>query len=192
MAIAASKTREKYPLSRRKIIKKTFLSVIGWFVLYLIVFGAGIPLAGYFESMWNINIPTWIYSSSIFGGFIIFLIILGVNYLYQVLYFNSYYYEFSDSFIVIRKGVIMPTEISIPWERVQDVYVDQDLLDRILSIYDVHLSTATMTSGMEAHIDGVEKEAADGLKTVLLKTIGEKIHRKPTAVIQTTNEPPKH
>lgn len=81
----------------------------------------------------------------------------------------------------------MPREISIPYERVQDVYVDQDLWDRIFHLYDVHLSTATWTSGMEAHIDGVESDAANGLREVLLKTIGEKIHKKPT--VQAPNEP---
>ena len=37
---------------------------------------------------------------------------------------------------------------------------------------------ATITSGIEAHIDGVEKTAADGLKNQLLKTVQEKI-KKP-------------
>jgi len=34
---------------------------------------------------------------------------------------------------------------------------------------------------MEAHIDGVEKQAADGLKAILLQKINEKIGKKTPA-----------
>lgn len=81
-------------------------------------------------------------------------------------------------YLVIKKGPITPKEITIPWERIQDVYVDQDIFDRIFGLYDVHLSTATFTSGMQAHIDGVEKEAADGLREELLEKIKNRISKK--------------
>jgi len=55
--------------------------------------------------------------------------------------------------------------------------VDQDLLDRIFGLYDVHLSSATISSGMEAHIDGLEKQAAEGLRNILLQTVQQKISK---------------
>lgn len=186
-----SETREKYPLSPKKPLKKTIAATIGWLILFLILYGAGIPLISLLASSSSFHISASLYSLAIIGGIVFFILIVGLNYFYQVLYYNDYFYDLTEGFIVIKKGVITPKEISIPYERVQDVYVDQDLWDRIFHLYDVHLSTATWTSGMEAHIDGVEKEAADGLRGVLLKTIGEKIHRKPTATIQTSNEPVK-
>lgn len=191
MAISTSKTREQYPLSPSKPIKKTISAVVGWVVLFIILFGAGIPLAKLLASSGSLQVPGSWYFLAIVGGLVFLILIFLLNYIYQRLYFNTYFYDLTESFIVIRKGVIMPREISIPYERVQDVYVDQDLWDRIFHLYDVHLSTATWTSGMEAHIDGVEKEAAEGLRSVLLKTIGEKIHKKPTAVIQNSNEQSK-
>ncbi len=191
MAIKMSGTREKYPLSPKKPIKKTITATLGWVILFLILYGVGIPLSRLLASSGSFQIPTAWYSLTIIGGLVFLILIIGLNYFYQVLYYNDYFYDLTEGFIVIKKGVITPKEISIPYERVQDVYVDQDLWDRIFHLYDVHLSTATWTSGMEAHIDGVEKEAADGLRGVLLKTIGEKIHRKPTATIQTTNESTK-
>lgn len=191
MAISMSKTRERYPLSPSKPIKKTISSTVGLVILFLILYGAGIPLSKLIVPSGGFQIPGFWYFLAIIGGLIFLFLVILLNYIYQRLYFNSYFYDFADSFIVIRKGVIMPREISIPYERVQDVYVDQDLWDRIFHLYDVHLSTATWTSGIEAHIDGVEKQAADGLREVLLKTIGEKIHKKPTSAIQTSNEPAK-
>ena len=99
-------------------------------------------------------------------------------YLYQKWYFAVYFYDLTPDFIQIKKGPITPKEITIPYERIQDIYVDQDILDRLFGLYDVHLSSATVTSGIEAHIDGLEKKEADGLKTVLLDTVKQKIGRK--------------
>ena len=98
-------------------------------------------------------------------------------YLYQRWYYAVYFYDLTPDFIQIKKGPITPKEITIPYERIQDIYVDQDLLDRIFGLYDVHLSSATISSGMEAHIDGVEKSAADGLRKMLLETVQQKISK---------------
>ena len=100
-----------------------------------------------------------------------------MTYQYQRWYFQVYFYDLTDDFIIIKKRVFTPIEITIPYERVQDVYVDQDLIDRIMGLYDVHLSSATISSGIEAHIDGVEKEASDGLRKIILEKVSEKIKR---------------
>lgn len=182
MAVQMSKTREKYPLSFNKIIKKTITGFIAWFILGIIIISVLVGILIFVSGLPKIVLP------SVVGVIVvILLIILIINYIYQRLYFNSYFYDFTDHFIVIRKGVITPKEISIPYERVQDVYVDQDILDRIFRVYDVHLSTATYTSGMEAHIDGLEKVPADGLKEELLQSIHEKIKKK-TVVSRSSNE----
>ena len=100
-----------------------------------------------------------------------------MTYLYERWYFAVYFYDLTPDFIQIKKGPITPREITIPYERIQDVYVDQDLFDRIFGLYDVHLSSATASSGMEAHIDGVEKQAAEGLRAILLETIKQRISK---------------
>jgi membrane protein YdbS with pleckstrin-like domain len=171
MKIAQSPTREKFPLSTRKIIKKTIMGSIGinlllgvvWFTVALI----------YFSIDTSSNLTTY----SLFVVPVLMIIVSVLVYLYQSWYFAVYYYDLSADYIQIKKGPITPREITIPYERIQDVYVDQDILDRIFAIYDVHLSSATITSGMEAHIDGVEKESADGLREMLLKTIRERISK---------------
>ena len=171
MQIASSKTREQFPLSTKKVIKKTISGTLGYVILlgilyFILVF-----------SLKSANAPfAWfgISTAAVFG--LLVLIILLV-YLYQRWYFAVYFYDFTPDFIIIRKGPITPLEITIPYERIQDVYVDQDIFDRFFGLYDVHLSSATISSGMEAHIDGVEKQAADGLRALLLDTVRQKISR---------------
>lgn len=174
MQIAQSKTREQFPLSIKKVLKKTVAGTLIFAIVLLVIWGvlvfalssgAGSKAIGY------LGIAT----VGIFG--LMFLILL-VVYLYQRWYYAVYFYDLTPDYIVIKKGPITPREITIPYERIQDVYVDQDLLDRIFGLYDVHLSSATISSGMEAHIDGVEKPAADGLRAMLLQTVSERISKK--------------
>ncbi len=186
MQIAYSKTREQFPLSYKKIIKKTMANTIATTILLLFVGGVLVFMLGSVgrEAIGWLGVAT----SVIFG--FLFIVIL-ITYLYQRWYFAVYFYDLTSDFIQIRKGPITPREITIPYERIQDIYVDQDLLDRIFGLYDVHLSSATISSGMEAHIDGVEKQAADGLRAVLLQTVQQRIskNRGTNTNIPTNNNP---
>jgi len=175
--MAMSKTRELFPLSSKKVLKKTVLGTLVWAILLLFIYGifAFILLS----SARGIPDYFWIITLAIFG--LLFLIIL-ITYLYQQWYYNLYFYDLTPDYVVIKKGPITPREITIPYERIQDVYVDQDLLDRFFGLYDVHLSSATISSGMEAHIDGVEKPAADGLRAMLLQMVSERISKKSAPV----------
>ena len=176
MKISQSKTRDNFPLSTKKIIKKTIISSLNYIIFSFIIFTT---IIFNFNSTDSVN-PDLL-SFMKLGTFVIlgflFLIIL-LNYLYQRWYFAVYFYDLNNDYIVIKKGPITPKEITIPYERIQDVYVDQDLLDRILGIYDVHISSATISSGLEAHIDGVEIESANGLRNLILETIKQKNNNK--------------
>lgn len=89
-------------------------------------------------------------------------------------YYKTYRYDLTPDYVIIKKGPIASQEITIPYDRIQDVYLDQDIFDRIFGLYDVHISTATITSGMRAHIDGVDHKTALSLREIILK----KMHAK--------------
>jgi len=179
MKIAQSKTRDQFPLSPKKIVKKTIAYSIFWIILFLIS---------------TFSLIAYMVSSGFNGLLGILIILVGIlfliiwlTYLYQKWYFEVYFYDLTPDFIQIKKGPITPREITIPYERIQDVYVDQDLLDRIFGLYDVHLSSATASSGMEAHIDGVEKQSADGLRALLLETVKQRISKNRSTNPPTAN-----
>jgi putative membrane protein len=171
MQIAQSKTREHFPLSYKKIMKKTIANTIAIIIFLLIIWGV------MFGSMLNRpEVIDWL-GTATFGIFGFLFVVILLTYFYQRWYFAVYFYDLTSDYIQIKKGPITPREITIPYERLQDVYVDQDILDRIFGLYDVHLSSATISSGMEAHIDGVEKQSAEGLRGILLETIKQKISK---------------
>lgn len=171
-----SKTRELYPLSNRKVIKKTLRGVIGHFIFWFSM-SAMIVLPMIFGIYQKTN-PEHYYSAGfkVFGIFTVFLILFFVLlstfiYLYQKWYFNVYYYDLTEQGVIIKKGPITPKEVTIPYENIQDVGVDQDLFDRFFGLYDVHISSANFVSGLEAHIDGVLKDGAEGLKNAILAKV---------------------
>lgn len=187
MAIAMSKTREQFPLSTKKVLKKTLASLLIWFII-LVIFCAIflifiIPFSNQFFNVYRFKYgtsyinPSSFINIAIFISMALFLLTTVITYLYQKWYYDVYFYDLNSDYIVIKKGPITPREITIPYERIQDIYVDQDLFDRFFGLYDVHLSSATISSGMEAHIDGVEKPAADGLRALLLQTVSERISK---------------
>ncbi|HLC94825.1 MAG TPA: PH domain-containing protein [Patescibacteria group bacterium] len=184
MQIAQSKTREQFPLSYKKIIKKTMASTIVITILLLVIWGF---LAFMLGSIGQ-EVGGWL-GTATFGIFGFLFIVILLTYLYQHWYFAVYFYDLTNDFIQIKKGPITPREITIPYERIQDVYVDQDILDRIFGLYDVHLSSATVSSGMEAHIDGVEKQAAEGLRGILLETVKQRISKNRVPNTSVNNNP---
>jgi membrane protein YdbS with pleckstrin-like domain len=173
MQMATSPTREKFPLSNKKIIKKTITSTIGLLILVAFYLPFAIAMGFVGELRIFLGVITLLFFA--FIGIVILL-----SYFYQKWYFAVYFYDLTEDYIIIRKGPITPREITIPYERVQDVYIDQDIFDRFFGLYDVHLSSATVSSGMAAHIDGVEKLAADGLRAMLLETVSKRISKTKT------------
>lgn len=105
----------------------------------------------------------------------VFLIVFGILEFFYLLYIRFYikHYEYSidDTLISIKKGVFTPGEIHIQLSKIQDVFVDQDLIDRILGVYDIHFLSATAVSGVEAHIDGLDKDVATKLRELVLQKI---------------------
>lgn len=178
MQIAMSKTREQFPLSTKKVLKKTIAGTLGLAIaLLFLYFAAVFPLLLVFDKNSKGGGSAILFT---LGVFILIFVIFAITYYYQKWYYATYFYELTSDYIQIKKGPITPKEVTIPYERIQDVYVDQDLLDRVFGIYDVHLSSATFSSGVAAHIDGVEKEAADGLRNILLQTIQKRITNNRT------------
>jgi len=165
----------KYPLEPRKIIKKAINSVTGLrLVILLIYFSMIMALLTSFPFYRTIEIigRPIIFFSIAFLIFLLFLVIyFFAQLIYQRFYFKFYFYDITDKEIVLKKGVIARREITLPFSRIQDIYVDQDFWDRIFSLYDVHIATAGSggESFREAHIDGVNIQNAEALKQILIE-----------------------
>ncbi|MEI6022526.1 MAG: PH domain-containing protein [bacterium] len=160
--------QEKFPLSSKKFWKKYLSANISLLVITIILTPFIIlvisSLSTYDQGAFYVGLV-------IISLFVLLCIISLLRAWYIKAYIRSYYYNNEKNYITIRKGVFTSAEIHVPYHKIQDVYVDQDFLDRIMGLYDVHIASATIGSSIEAHIDGVEKKSADGLKDFLLSKI---------------------
>ena len=180
----------KYSLSvRKKFWKKLIISILPLFIVYSILGGIigfiasfiGLVTGSITNNMANVAAANTIHSGvtgfiyvfivGIILSCILFLVIIILRVWYIKAYIKRYYYSADQNFLTIKKGVFAPREIHVQYQKIQDVYVDQDILDRIMGLYDVHIASATVSSGMEAHIDGVSQQVAEGLKDYLLNSI---------------------
>jgi putative membrane protein len=188
--------QQKYPLSPKKFLKKILGDLIGY-VFYALILSAiltfGVVMLVALMNPDNPNTTSVPVVISIFLGIavIFYAIFVGFRAWYLKVYIRRYYYNGEDFFITIKKGVFAPREIHVQYQKIQDVYVDQDILDRMLGLYDVHIASATSTSGIEAHIDGVEKDVADGLKVFLLDAVrnGAQKQQQPAQSAQPGAQP---
>ena len=161
--------QEKYPLESRKPLKKTIASI--WAYPFIIFFIGFFTFSRFFE-LENDNLSPKINFWTIFyifiGAIILFFIL---KYIYEIFYLKYYFYDLVGKNLIIKKGVFSRNEITLPINRLQDVYVDQDILDRIFGLYDVHVSSATIISGNLSHIDGLNKENSQAVKNLILSGI---------------------
>ena len=159
---------EKYPLSCKKLKKKVIVGV----PVYLVIAGSVGSVISMLiaKNMFRDNLSMHLIIL-FFSIILTFSIMLVANYVYQKHYIKKYFYNMTDKFLIIRKGIFAPQEITVPISRIQDVYIDQDIVDRLFGIYDVHISTATETSTLRAHIDGVDKKIAEELRKRILNEL---------------------
>jgi len=161
--------RESIPLRKAKILKRA-MPAVAQAVVACVVMAVYVltDVAGEFPRPHPMVVAAW------FVGWTLYACLGPI---YQVLYFNRYFYDADDVRIVIRKGVVAVREITLPFSKITDVYVDRDLLDAALGLYDVHISTPTEQSGRFAHIDGVNAAGSARLKELIL----DRVHRADSA-----------
>jgi membrane protein YdbS with pleckstrin-like domain len=169
-----SPLQQQFPLSPKKYWKKIIPKIIGNLIFCLFLFVMTLAIIGVVDKSLDGYIGGPHTSATLLLlliPIVVFFIIIAFYSWYYKTYIKRYYYAGEEFFITIKKGVFTPSEIHVQWQKIQDVYVDQDIFDRIMGLYDVHIASATVTSGIEAHIDGVDHATAEGLKEFILGKI---------------------
>ncbi len=147
-------TVDKYPVEKRRVLKKAITASIKWclvLALLLII------------NLYNGINPLQEY-------LVLAVIIFSLEFIYHNMLYKRYFYNMERKFLTIREGVIARRERNIPFKRIHDIYVDQDLLDRIFKLWDLHLTT-TDSRLFNIHIDGLSAKNAKAIRNLLLKKI---------------------
>lgn len=107
-----------------------------------------------------------------------------IAYIYYSMYYDKYYYDVKKDFVVIRRGVFAPKEISTPYSRIQNVFISRSIVDTFLGLYNVEFETAGSKQSHDrneererllsrTYIEGLEEEDATRLKEMIIKRVRE-------------------
>lgn len=171
--VEMSRLRKTIPLERRKILKKSLFPSV---LRMMVAVPAFLAFFWFVDSVARGDTPSAIAMQAKEGQLLFVVLVTVITWalgpmIYELLYYSNYYYDIDEKNLVIRKGVIVKREAILPFSKITDVYVDQDGLDVVFGIYDVHISTPTVASGEFAHIDGVSKKNAALLRDMILERI---------------------
>jgi uncharacterized membrane protein YdbT with pleckstrin-like domain len=178
--------RQRYPIRYRKILKKSTIPVLRNILI-------SVPLAFVYFLLIDLFGQGWsaekMDKSIYIFFFCAFCFIFYVPFI-EFLYFLTYFYDSDDKNVIIRKGIIARKEVTLPFAKITDVYVEQDFLDVLLRIYFLHISTPTAESGKIAHIAGLDKKGSKAMRDYTLGKVNEFHEVKEVKEVSEVNETP--
>lgn len=157
---------KEIPLQRRLLLKKISLPTL-FIAIATHIFSAF--LLSQFAVLAEIDAS--ISDTVILGWSVIVFGTIFAKVLWDYIFILSYRYETDGHNMIIRKGIFAKHEVTLPFAKITDVYVDRDLLDVVYCLWDLHISTPTAVSGAVAHIDGLSKEGCRRLREIILDGI---------------------
>lgn len=127
---------------------------------------------------------------------LIFTLILGIPIIINVLRRAYFHYSFDEHFIVLHQGIISKQNRNVPYGRIQGLFINQGLFDRIFGLASLTLEDfsgggksainvdgyigsgksrreALGFVGNKIHIPGLKKRDAEELKSIILRKIKE-------------------
>ncbi len=160
------------PLSQKIILKKIICKapflILGSFFISFAIFVTVIFIAYMNEFQ---LLGGWAMILFPLSLLILPLFSLFIYYLYIRKYLSLYFYDISNDYMTIQKGVFTSHQVHISFDKVVDIYINQDLIDKLFGIYDIHLMASPFSSLEDAHVDGVSKETAEKIKVRLLDRV---------------------
>ena len=134
------------------IILKFFRAFVSqaWLLLIPIVLGRNSSSSGW--SKWELGIA----AAGVFST------------IWSIISYFKFYFNLTDTEVVIRKGVIQKSNINIPYERIQSVNFKQNFLHQMLNVTEVVMDTAGSVQ-KEIQIDALSWDHANALRNEILK-----------------------
>jgi len=96
--------------------------------------------------------------------FIIAAALLGT--VYGIVAFFKYYFHLEEDELVIQSGVFQKKKTNIPFERIQTIDFEQNILHQMFSVVALKIDTAG-SSGNEFKFDAISREKAEALRELI-------------------------
>ncbi len=91
----------------------------------------------------------------------------GISFFFGLMRYLNFTYYIEGDALVIRSGLFNVTNVSIPFNKIQAVRLDQPFIHRLLNLYKVKIDTAG-TAEKSYEIPALDKDSANYLKNYIL------------------------
>lgn len=119
-------------------------------------------------------------SSSGSAYFEMFALVLGLgSTLASIISYFKFYFYVKDEELVIEKGIFQKVKLNIPFERIQTISFQQNLIHQFFNVVSLEIDTAG-SKGKEFSILALKKEKAEAIRNFLIAQIP--VDRKNEAV----------
>lgn len=153
-----------FPLSKKRIIKKTIEWTFVWFLIFFAIFF--IPSAySYVLTSDMDNIFLSIISFTFFISVVFFL-----NYFYQSWSYSTYSYNLTGESIVIRKNPLSFKTKTVFYDQVVDVSIYQGVWDKKFNLYNICLIVENGKKKEKIKISGFKKEIAEKFLDFIIRS----------------------
>lgn len=184
-------TEKKFPITAIWIFKQLMGSVVFFPIVFIYFFMIGTANKAGASNASSELLMT------ILLIYILFLSLgLVIPVIFRALQRANFHYSLEDFFIVIHQGIISKQNRNVPYGRIQGVYVNQGLFDRIFGLASLtfedysnggissmspggyvgkgkYREEAIGFEGNKIHIPGLRKDDAEALKTIILQKVKE-------------------
>ncbi|MGA0256643.1 MAG: PH domain-containing protein [Saprospiraceae bacterium] len=92
---------------------------------------------------------------------------------YSILAFFRYYFYLEKDKLIVKKGVLKRSTLEIPFDRIQSVNFEQNLIHRLFSVVKLNMDTAGST-GNELQLYALNRDMASQLSELILQSIKSK------------------
>ncbi len=118
-------------------------------------------------------------STYILIGIVLLFVLIFIFSVLSYLRFR-FYIDADNREFILNKGVFTTSQLTIPFDKIQQVYFKRSILQRIVNVYEVVIDTAGSKS-QEVRIKALSKSDANTLQEILMQPAGYKVHRYATA-----------
>ena len=180
------------PVSHRFVIKEMFPWLAGFTVLILIYWlNFGIPIASgkssmFSNALWREDSPLYADDLLLFGSA---FAVLTITWLYYELQRYFFQYRIEGFRIILRKGILLRDEGSLPLLPIAEVFSRRGVLDVLLGLYQVNVAVPVDSVKSFAQIDGLNSKNATSLIDFLSAQLSRQVTIATPEVAQAMTSP---
>ncbi|MCH8546637.1 MAG: PH domain-containing protein [Cryomorphaceae bacterium] len=140
-------------------------------------------LRRFFRSAWVIFIPVLVNFNWQMLWYLLFIVIVisVIAIVLGVVYYFNYKYWATDKEIIVHEWFFRLKKISVPFDRIQSVSLEQTFLQKIMDVYQVKIDTAGSSSD-EVNLKALDIEDALAFKAFIQEKTTQNIEEKTVPV----------